>query len=220
MHLHSSWCTLNHLHTPSHTFTHLHSSSYTFTHLHTSSCTFFDLHIPSCSTPSLIFIHLHAPSYIFIHIEKFLETLKEINWSSLDSYGDPKNAYNAKSNIRDTWKLLNEILNRKKRKWKICSTFKADDREITDPVEIANKFCSYFSNIGPNLARNIQSSSSHRSFLNGSFTQLLTNRMQYVEFNGHHSSRMEISCGVPQGSILGPLVSYFTLTTLTMLPAY
>ena len=47
-----------------------------------------------------------------------------------------------------------------------------------------------------------------------------SNRMQYVEFNGHHSSRMEISCGVPQGSILGPLFSYFTLTTLTMLPAY
>ena len=47
-----------------------------------------------------------------------------------------------------------------------------------------------------------------------------SNRMQYVEFNGHHSARMEISCGVPQGSILGPLFfSYFTLTTLTMLPA-
>ena len=43
--------------------------------------------------------------------------------------------------------------------------------KITDPVEIANKFCSYFSSIGPNLARGIQSSASHRSFLNGSFTQ-------------------------------------------------
>ena len=85
-----------------------------------------------------------------------------------------KKLNNAKSNTRDTWKLLNEILNRKKRKGKICSTFKADDREITDPVEISNKFCSYFSNIGPNLARNIQSSSSHRSFLNGSFTDPIT----------------------------------------------
>ena len=55
----------------------------------------------------------------------------------------------------------------------MCSTCKADDHEITDPVKIANNFCSYFSNIGPNLARSIQSSSSHCSFLNGSFTQSL-----------------------------------------------
>ena len=74
-------------------------------------------------------------------------------------------------NTRATWKVLNGILNRSKRNSNRCSTFKADDREITDPVEIANKFCSYFSSIGPNLARGIQSSASHRSFLNGSFTQ-------------------------------------------------
>ena len=78
---------------------------------------------------------------------------------------------NVQSNTRATWKVLNEILNRSKRNSNRCSTFKTDDREITDPVEIANKFCSYFSNIGPNLARGIQSSASYRSFLNGSFTQ-------------------------------------------------
>ena len=32
-----------------------------------------------------------------------------------------------------------------------------------------------------------------------------SNRKQYVEYNGHRSSRNEISCGVSQGSILGPL---------------
>ena len=31
------------------------------------------------------------------------------------------------------------------------------------------------------------------------------NRKQYVEYNGHRSLRNEISCGVPLGSILGPL---------------
>ena len=82
-----------------------------------------------------------------------------------------KKLNNVQSNTRATWKVLNEILNRSKRNSNRCSTFKADDREITDPVEIANKFCSYFSSIGPNLARGIQSSASHRSFLNGSFTQ-------------------------------------------------
>ena len=32
-----------------------------------------------------------------------------------------------------------------------------------------------------------------------------SNRTQYVEFNGKSSTRSKISCGVPQGSILGPL---------------
>ena len=77
---------------------------------------------------------------------------------------------NVQCNTHATWKVLNEILNRSKRNSNRCSTFKADDRGITGPVQIANN-CSYFSNIGPNLARGIQSSASHRSFLNGSSTQ-------------------------------------------------
>ena len=76
-----------------------------------------------------------------------------------------------KSKTRDTWRLLNEILNRKKKKVKTSPIFKADDREFSDPVEIANKFCTYFTNIGPSLAKNIQSLHSHRCFLTGSFTQ-------------------------------------------------
>ena len=91
-------------------------------------------------------------------------------WTAKRLYYENK-LHNVQSNSRATWKVLNEILNRSKTNSNRCSTFKADDREITDPVEIANKFCSYFSSIGPNLARGIQSSASHRSFLNASFTQ-------------------------------------------------
>ena len=82
-----------------------------------------------------------------------------------------KKLNNVQSNTRATWEVLNEILNRSKRNSNRCSTFKADDHEITDPVKIANKFCSYFSSIGLNLARGIQSSASYHSFSNGSFTQ-------------------------------------------------
>ena len=37
-----------------------------------------------------------------------------------------------------------------------------------------------------------------RSYLNG--------RSQYVEINGHKSSNLQISTGIPQGSVLGPLL--------------
>ena len=34
----------------------------------------------------------------------------------------------------------------------------------------------------------------------------LTNRIQYVDFDSHISTRLPVRCGVPQGSILGPLL--------------
>ena len=42
--------------------------------------------------------------------------------------------------------------------------------EIFNPTHIANRFCEYFTNIGPDLAKSIPASDkSHRSFLDGSF---------------------------------------------------
>ena len=46
------------------------------------------------------------------------------------------------------------------------SIFRADSRETSNPKEIANFFCKYFTNIGPNLASKIPvSEKSHNSFL-------------------------------------------------------
>ena len=63
-------------------------------------------------------------------------------------------------------------MNRKKSKPKVNSIFKSDGQEISDPVIIANRFCKYFSSIGPNLAKEIQSHPfPHKDFLSGSFAE-------------------------------------------------
>ena len=36
----------------------------------------------------------------------------------------------------------------------------------------------------------------------------LTNRKQYVTVNGYDSEKLKLTCVVPQGSTLGPLISY------------
>ena len=83
-----------------------------------------------------------------------------------------KKLEDAKSNTHATWKILNEVLNRKKSRPQLNTIFKSDGQEISDPVEVANRFCSYFSSIGPNLAKKIQPPPcSHKDFLSGSFRE-------------------------------------------------
>ena len=48
------------------------------------------------------------------------------------------------------------------------SSFESEGKTITDPMEIADKFCKYFTNIGPNLASAIRD-------VNSSFTSFLGN---------------------------------------------
>ena len=43
------------------------------------------------------------------------------------------------------------------------------------------------------------------------FKSYLTDRTQYVHFNGENSAKCTLQCGVPQGSILGPLFFFFFL---------
>ena len=64
-----------------------------------------------------------------------------------------KKLEDVKSNTHATWKILNEILNRKKSNTHVNTVFRSEDLEISDPVEVANRFCIYFSSIGLNLSK-------------------------------------------------------------------
>ena len=76
----------------------------------------------------------------------------------------------AKTNMKDTWKILNEVANGKKSSKKPPHYFKINGQDVSSPTEIANHFCDYFTDIGPNLANKITASSrSHQSYLSGNF---------------------------------------------------
>ena len=74
--------------------------------------------------------------------------------------------------MKATWKILNEITNKRKSRTKFPSSFIYDDKEIKDPVEIANKFCDFFTNIGPNLANKLPKTDvSYQTFLKNRINQ-------------------------------------------------
>jgi hypothetical protein len=61
-----------------------------------------------------------------------------------------------KDDIRNTWKTINDILNKTKKKRTFPEYFNDEEGIITDKLEIANKFNTFFTNIGLNLANKIK----------------------------------------------------------------
>ena len=73
----------------------------------------------------------------------------------------------AKNDHKTTWKLINEVINKRRTKTSLPSSFISNNTLLSDPKDIANRFCKYFANIGPDLASKIQeTSNSFLSFLN------------------------------------------------------
>ena len=72
------------------------------------------------------------------------------------------------SDIRKTWSIIKQVLTKKLGPHQ-SYTMKDSNGTYTDPVQIANKFNNFFTNIGPSLAKNIPcSQTDYRKFLTGS----------------------------------------------------
>ena len=81
----------------------------------------------------------------------------------------------ARSNLKQTWKILNEVINRRVAKSLCPRSFMKNVMEISNPTDIANNFCDYFTNIGPNLASKIPSTnSSLKDFLSSSLSESIS----------------------------------------------
>ena len=82
----------------------------------------------------------------------------------------------ARSNLKQTWKILNEVINRRVAKSTYPAfSFTRNGMKISNPTDIANNFCDYFTNIGPNLASKIPSTnSSPKDFLSSSLSESIS----------------------------------------------
>ena len=73
----------------------------------------------------------------------------------------------AKNHLKETWKLVNEVINKRKCRPPFPSSLRSDGSVITDPAKIVNGLCNYFTNVRPKLAAKIPPrNTSFHSFLN------------------------------------------------------
>ncbi len=136
-----------------------------------------------------------------------------------------------KNDIKMTWQKINEVLNRRKTKSKLPDTFlqKNSNINISNPIDIANKFNEYFVNVGPQLAKKIPNDNniSYESFLKGSYIDSmflepvteneLMNEIINLSENksaGHDEISAKMIKEI-KGEILKPLTYIYDLTFLT-----
>ena len=75
-----------------------------------------------------------------------------------------------KNNIKGTWSTIKSLLNRVRVKSEFPEYFMIENKLVSDKSTLSNKFNEFYTNIGPNLAKeiNIASSKSFRSYLKSS----------------------------------------------------
>ena len=63
-----------------------------------------------------------------------------------------------KHSLKNTWKSINFVLNRTRKKSELPCSFLVDGNVVTDKQDIANEMNKFFTNIGPSLASAIDTS--------------------------------------------------------------
>ena len=66
-----------------------------------------------------------------------------------------------KHDMKKTWAVISETLNKNKKRKDEPLTFKCNGRDLSDDIEIANEFNRFFANIGENLASNMEQFDNH-----------------------------------------------------------
>ena len=93
-------------------------------------------------------------SYVkFINYRNMYNKLKKL--TKQNYYADKLLEY--KTDLKKTWKLFNMIIGRNVEKGSISDMFNVNNENIRDPKTISDKFCEYFSDIGPKFAAKIPS---------------------------------------------------------------
>lgn len=72
---------------------------------------------------------------------------------------------NAKGSLKETWKILNKIMNKRKTTSKIPSLFTYNNQQINDPLEIANNFVNISQMLALALQRNYLPLQFHLTFI-------------------------------------------------------
>ncbi|CAH3170307.1 unnamed protein product, partial [Porites lobata] len=73
----------------------------------------------------------------------FRLSLSRVNWNLRFDESDTNECYNsfkAKNNLKETWKLISDVINKPSRKAALPNSFFSDGKLLNDPQEIANCF--------------------------------------------------------------------------------
>ncbi len=92
--------------------------------------------------------------------------------------------------LSKSWKLIKEVINKRKLNT-VSDKFLINNKLVKNKQCIADSFNRLFVNTGSNLVKNIPDTSVD---------------LQFVCYKNYNSEILNITCGVPQGSILGPLL--------------